>query len=69
MSKTTVKKHEVISETVLWVVFVLAAGLGSLSLLNLIDLTSQAQAVIGYVLAAYTVLVFGYLTYKSVENK
>lgn len=69
MGKKSVSKAQHIAEATVWAVFVVVAGLGAMSLLNIVDLTSQAQAYIGYVLGAYAMLVFGYLVYKAVENK
>jgi hypothetical protein len=69
MSKKPVSKALQGAEAVVFALFVIASGLGSMSLLNLVDLTDQAQAVVGYVLGAYALLVFGYLAFKAVENK
>jgi len=69
MSKNQPRKVELLAETISWVVFVIAAGIGALSLLNMISLTDKAQAVVGYILGGYALLVFSYLVYKAVENQ
>lgn len=61
-------KHN-IAEAIVWAVFVITAGLASMSQLHIVDLTSAAQAIIGYVLGAYALLVFCYLVFRAVENK
>lgn len=68
MSKKPVSTALRAAEAIVFALFVLASGLGALALLNAIKFTDQAQAVVGYVLAAYSLLVFGYLAWKAVEK-
>ncbi len=68
MGKNSVSKPQRIGEAIVWALFVIVAGLGAMSLLNIVNLTSQAKAFIGYVLGAYAALVFGYLAYKAVDK-
>lgn len=71
MAKKPVRKLNTIAEAVVWGVFIIAAGLAALSLLNAnaVVLTDSAKAVVGYALATYAAAAFGYLVYKAVDNK
>ena len=68
MSKTTTNKVMNVAEALVWMTFVLSSGLGAMMLLNIVRLTDLAKAVVGYALAAFAVLVFGYLAYRAVEK-
>lgn len=69
MKKTARNKLNVIAEAVVWGLFIVSSGLGSLSLLKLINLNDQAQAYLGYSLAAFAGVAFGYLTFTAIKNK
>ena len=62
-------KYLQIAEAIVWFAFVAFGGLASLQLLHFVKLTDTAQAVVGYAIGAFTVLVLGYLAFKAVENK
>lgn len=68
-TKQPVKKSMQIAEAFVWFAFVAFGGIAALQLLNLVKLTSFAQAIVGYGIGAFTVLVLGYLAYKAVENR
>lgn len=69
MGKNSVSKLHRIGEAIVWALFVIVAGLGAMSLLNIVNLTSQAKAFVGYILGAYAALVFGYIAYRAVDKE
>lgn len=69
MSKKNARKPMLVAEAIVWMLFVLSAGLGSLSQLKMVALTTQAQTAVGYLLGGFAGLVFTYLVYKAVENR
>lgn len=69
MSKKVVNKSVLIAESILWAVFVVTSSLATLSLLEMVALKDSAQVLVGYTLGGYAALVFGYISYKAVQNK
>lgn len=69
MSKKPIKRAAVVAESAVWAAFVIAAGFGSMSLLNVVSLTDATRIIAGYALGAFALLAFLYTVYKSVENK